>query len=118
MRRSTITSRRSQRFSRTFAREILGYVGEATADALSARWHENLDELRRHVDVIIPRESLDAITRLADQFLRGREELFARRITEGRIVDGHGDLMAQDIFCTSDGPVLLDCLEFDDQVRK
>lgn len=90
---------------------------EATADALSARWHENLDELRRHVDVIIPRESLDAITRLADQFLRGREALFARRIAERRIVDGHGDLMAQDIFCTSDGPVLLDCLEFDDRLR-
>ncbi len=90
---------------------------EATVGALSERWHENLDELRRHVDVIIPRESLDAITRLADQFLRGRGELFARRITERRIVDGHGDLMAEDIFCTPDGPVLLDCLEFDDRLR-
>lgn len=90
---------------------------EATVGALSERWHENLDEVRRHVDVIIPRESLDVITRLADQFLRGRDELFARRITERRIVDGHGDLMAEDIFCTSEGPVLLDCLEFDDRLR-
>ena len=90
---------------------------QATADALSARWHENLDELRRHVDAIIPRDSLDEITRLADQFLAGRGELFARRIAEGRVVDGHGDLLSEDIFCLPDGPVLLDCLEFDDHLR-
>lgn len=90
---------------------------EATTDALSARWHENLDELRRHVDAIIPRDSLDEITRLADQFLAGRGELFAQRIAEGRVVDGHGDLLSEDIFCLPDGPVLLDCLEFDDHLR-
>lgn len=90
---------------------------EATVEALSARWHENLNELRRHLDAIIPRDSLDEITRLADQFLAGRSELFAQRIAEGRVVDGHGDLLSEDIFCLPDGPVLLDCLEFDDHLR-
>jgi len=32
-------------------------------------------------------------------------------------VDGHGDLLADDIFCVPDGPLLLDCLEFDDHLR-
>lgn len=90
---------------------------EATAEALSARWHENLDQLRRHVDTIIARDSLGEITRLADQFLAGRGELFAQRIADGRVVDGHGDLLSQDIFCLPDGPALLDCLEFDDRLR-
>ncbi len=90
---------------------------EATAETLSARWHENLEELRRHVDSIVPRDALDEITRLADQFLAGRGELFAQRIADGRIVDGHGDLLSDDIFCLPDGPVLLDCLEFDDHLR-
>ncbi len=90
---------------------------QATADALSERWHENLDELRRHVDSIVGRDALDEITRLADQFLAGRGALFAQRIADGRIVDGHGDLLSDDIFCLPDGPVLLDCLEFDDHLR-
>lgn len=90
---------------------------QATVDALSARWHENLDELRRHVDAIIARDSLNEITRLTDQFLAGRGALFTHRIAHGRVVDGHGDLMSEDIFCMPDGPVLLDCLEFDDELR-
>jgi aminoglycoside phosphotransferase family enzyme/predicted kinase len=90
---------------------------QATVTVLSARWHENLNELRRHVGSVIPREPLDEITRLADQFLAGRAALFARRIADGRVVDGHGDLLSEDIFCLPDGPVLLDCLEFDDQLR-
>ena len=35
----------------------------------------------------------------------------------GRIVDGHRDLLAEDIFCLDDGPRILDCLEFDDRLR-
>ena len=42
---------------------------------------------------------------------------FTQRITDGRIVDGHADLLTDDVFCMPEGPVLLDCLEFDDQLR-
>ena len=38
-------------------------------------------------------------------------------MAERRIVDGHGDLLADDIFCLPDGPRILDCLEFDDRLR-
>jgi hypothetical protein len=30
-------------------------------------------------------------------------------------VDGHGDLLADDICCLEDGPRILDCLDFDDR---
>jgi predicted kinase len=43
--------------------------------------------------------------------------LLRARISDGRIVDGHGDLLADDIFCLDDGPRILDCLEFDDKLR-
>jgi predicted kinase len=33
------------------------------------------------------------------------------------VLDGHGDLIAEDIFCLPDGPRILDCLEFDDRLR-
>ncbi|CAN5884810.1 bifunctional aminoglycoside phosphotransferase/ATP-binding protein [soil metagenome] len=91
--------------------------GRATASALAALWRENLDELEHHAGTVLGREKLAEVRQLAIRYINGRTRLFADRVTAGRIVDGHGDLMAEDIFCTPDGPVPLDCLEFDDQLR-
>lgn len=54
---------------------------------------------------------------LARKFIPGRKALFGQRIIDKRIVDGHGDLLADDIFCMPGGPVLLDCLDFDADLR-
>jgi predicted kinase len=54
---------------------------------------------------------------LAERYLAGRAPLFDDRISEGRARDGHGDLLAEDIFCLDDGPRVLDCIEFDDRLR-
>jgi aminoglycoside phosphotransferase family enzyme/predicted kinase len=89
----------------------------ATEDAICARWQENLDELHRHAGTVLRHESIEEVQRLAKQFISGRSLLFTRRITDGRIVDGHADLLSDDIFCMPEGPVLLDCLEFDDHLR-
>ncbi len=43
--------------------------------------------------------------------------LLTHRVDTGCIVDGHGDLIADDVFCLRDGPRALDCLEFDDRLR-
>ncbi|MET0474511.1 MAG: AAA family ATPase [Mycobacterium sp.] len=85
--------------------------------AVRARWAENLTELRRHVGTVLASEQVDEVGRLAMQFIDGRALLFADRIADRRIVDGHGDLIADDVFCLPAGPVPLDCLEFDDQLR-
>jgi uncharacterized protein len=89
----------------------------ATVNAISARWQSNLDELQRYADTVLAGEAIREVRRLASQFISGRAVLFAQRITDRRIVDGHADLLANDIYCLPDGPVLLDCLEFDDQLR-
>ncbi|BBY82313.1 hypothetical protein MPUL_34710 [Mycolicibacterium pulveris] len=86
-----------------------------TADAVSARWQDNIDELHHHA-VLAP-ELIDEVWRLAAQFISGRSALFTERIADRRIVDGHADLLTDDIFCMPEGPVLLDCLEFDDRLR-
>ncbi|MGV0873217.1 AAA family ATPase [Mycolicibacterium sp. XJ879] len=87
----------------------------ATADAVAARWRDNIDELYRQA--VLDRETIDEVWRLAAQFISGRAALFAQRIAERRILDGHADLIADDCFCMPEGPVLLDCLEFDDKLR-
>jgi aminoglycoside phosphotransferase family enzyme/predicted kinase len=85
-------------------------------DATRQRWHDNLVQLRT-IGRELPGDSVDEIEGLADQFLAGREPLFDARIRDGRVVDGHGDLLAGDIFCLDDGPRILDCLDFDDRLR-
>lgn len=89
----------------------------ARVPAITARWQQNLTELRRHVGTALDSEQVAEVQRLAKQFIDGRAVLFAGRLTDRRIVDGHGDLIADDVFCLPDRPVLLDCLEFDDQLR-
>ncbi|HUH69476.1 MAG TPA: AAA family ATPase [Mycobacterium sp.] len=93
---------------------------QGEAGAIDRRWRENLSELNRYADRSISGvsvESLSRIQRLAAEFISGRAPLFTRRIEEGCIVDGHGDLLADDIFCVDGEPALLDCLEFDDELR-
>jgi uncharacterized protein len=90
---------------------------EGKVDAVSARWQANISELERFSGVVLPNESIQQVQRLATRYLAGRAALFTQRISDARIVDGHGDLLADDIFCLDDGPALLDCLEFDDRLR-
>ncbi len=93
---------------------------EARIEAVSERWRENLAELTRYAAGAVPgldAEEVADIERRVGAFLAGRAVLFARRIDQRRIVDGHADLLADDIFCLPQGPALLDCLEFDDRLR-
>lgn len=105
------------------ARFHSGAARSATIEAcakvreIAERWDENLGELQRYVPAVLSSGDVSEVARLARKYIAGRSELFAERITDHRIVDGHGDLLADDIFCLPDGPVLLDCLEFDDRLR-
>ena len=89
----------------------------ATPEALRELWSGNVRELSAFTPSPIDPTMLERVDELARRFLTGREALFAERIAAGRIVDGHGDLLAEDIFCLDDGPRILDCLEFDDRLR-
>jgi len=89
---------------------------EGSRDALGVRWAANIEQVRAQRDPLAP-ETVDTVDRLAARFLAGRGPLFADRCAHARIVDGHGDLIADDVFCLDDGPRALDCLEFDDKLR-
>ena len=86
--------------------------------AVRALWQENIAELKRFVGSMLPADKVRDLEDLATQFIAGRSVLFTARVEDRCIVDGHGDLLADDIFCLSDGEVeILDCLEFDDALR-
>lgn len=86
-------------------------------DALSGRWSASFDQVRPFHGRLLPAQACEEAERLAQRYLAGRAQLLADRIRDGRVVDGHGDLLADDIFCLPDGPRVLDCLEFDDRLR-
>lgn len=85
--------------------------------AVQGRWQANIVEMGNFAGAVVDPQRLKAIEHLVSGFLAGRAALFAQRIADRRIVDGHGDLLADDIFCLPQGPEILDCLEFDDDLR-
>lgn len=86
-------------------------------DALWQRWRDNVDQTVPFLGPLALGASVQETERLAARFVAGRNDLFQGRIAAGRIVDGHGDLLADDIFCLADGPRIIDCLDFDDRLR-
>jgi len=88
-----------------------------TLKAVSDLWERNREELRPFARSVLDADQIAWVADDVHTYLAGRESLFAQRIADGRIRDGHGDLLADDVFCLDDGPRFLDCLEFDDQLR-
>ncbi len=86
-------------------------------ERLRALWQVGLDQLEDFVGDSLDGATLARMRRLSRRFRDGRGALLAERQAAGCIRDGHGDLLAADVFCLPDGPRVLDCIEFDDQLR-
>jgi aminoglycoside phosphotransferase family enzyme/predicted kinase len=84
---------------------------------LSQLWEECFAQLERQRGTVFDPQHLDSVETLARRYLAGRQVLFEGRIATGRIRDCHGDLQADDIFLLPDGPRILDCIEFSDELR-
>ena len=89
----------------------------AGRDALAARWEANAAEMVPFTGRVFGPGLAGRVITLARRYLAGRAPLFAARVAAGRARDGHGDLLADDIFLLNDGPRVLDCLDFDDSRR-
>ena len=92
-------------------------AGEAAAvSSVTARWGQLVELARRHSSASSIGE-LDVVETRARRYLDGRGSLFEERVQAGRARDGHGDLLADDIFVLDDGVRILDCLDFDESLR-
>jgi aminoglycoside phosphotransferase family enzyme/predicted kinase len=89
----------------------------ARRDAVGALWQHNFTEMESFVGPVLDPEVFAEIRSLVTEYVAGRDALFEARIADGFARDGHGDLLADDIFCLPDGPRVLDCLAFDDDLR-
>lgn len=89
----------------------------ARVDATRHRWAANTNQLIEMGGRLFDDTAVGLVHGLACRYLDGRSRLLEHRVAEGRAVDGHGDLLADDIFCVPDGARILDCIEFDDELR-
>lgn len=89
----------------------------ATRDAVRRNWEDNFASIEAYGSEVIDPDEFEEARDLAHDYLEGRAELFDQRIRTGWVRDGHGDLRAEDIFCEPDGPRILDCLAFSDELR-
>jgi hypothetical protein len=85
--------------------------------SLTELWRINLEQLRDSSTGLLDGREIDRAGFLGERYMRGRADLFRMRMASGHAVDGHGDLLASDIFCMDEGPLILDCLEFDSALR-
>ena len=86
-------------------------------DAIRDKVERDLEEMRGFAGSMLDVDTLDEIGVLIRGYLDGRRPLLDDRMAQGCVIDGHGDLLADDIFCLPDGPRILDCIEFDDRLR-
>ncbi len=77
---------------------------------------ENFRQLAPFVGNLVGQERFDFIVESSRGFLRDRGGLFQRRVEEGRIRDGHGDLRAEHVYFL-DGIQIIDCIEFNERFR-
>jgi uncharacterized protein len=90
---------------------------EGSSAGLRRRWANNLRETEIFLGDSLAEPLHDEISRLAVRYVDGRQPMLDRRAADGLSVDGHGDLIAADVFCLADHPRVLDCIEFDDRLR-
>jgi hypothetical protein len=87
-------------------------------DAVRRRWEDNIDQPRRFRCAVLDEREFDEAVERARSYLAGREPLLPTGLPRCGVVDGHGDLIADDVFCLDNGPRVLDCLGFDDTLRQ
>lgn len=92
--------------------DLEGSLGEVRRN-----WADNVTEMQPFVGTVLNRDIFERAWGLVEQYLKGRRPLFDARVAAGKIRDGHGDLLADDIFCLDDGVRILDCIEFSDRLR-
>jgi aminoglycoside phosphotransferase family enzyme/predicted kinase len=80
-------------------------------------WDDGFATMDTFVGSVFDAPAVERARGLSQRYLAGRDSLFEARIEGGWIRDGHGDLRADDIFLLPDGPRVLDCLDFADELR-
>ena len=98
------------------------FFAAAVPAALDAPAHlqRPADEMARHRAMLAPRPELPeapGVLALAERALAATRPALERRLRQGHVVDGHGDLRPEHV-CLLEPPVVIDGLTFNDSLRQ
>lgn len=78
---------------------------------------ENFTQTEGYKDRFIDSELFEFIKKQTLKFLEQNGELFDKRVADGHVIDGHGDLRLEHIYMDGDKFGLIDCIEFNQRFR-
>lgn len=79
---------------------------------------ENFEQTKVHQGLAVAPARWRAVRDWSLEFIERRQDVFRNRVSEGRIIDGHGDLHAANINLEASGAVhIFDCIEFNRRFR-
>jgi len=86
-------------------------------DSVAYPVRQNFEQTEKYIGINISQERYARLREYSERFLRDHAALFAARVADHRIVDGHGDLHLRNM-CLHDGRVVIfDCVEFNQAFR-
>ncbi len=89
-----------------------------TQRAIRENVEENFAQTRDTIDDCLFRDEARELERWQAAFVRDHQALFEKRIRDGRIKDGHGDLRLEHVYLDdAQGVTVIDCIEFNDRFR-
>jgi len=78
---------------------------------------ENFAQAQRNAVALLGRRAAEQLERWQLAFLHQHDHLFRRRIAQGRVREGHGDLRLEHVYFTRHGLRVIDCIEFNERFR-
>ena len=78
---------------------------------------ENFEQTKKYVGITISKEDYEFIRDRTNRFYEVYGKLFYKRMEEGRIRDGHGDIRLEHVAFLDEGVCIFDCIEFNDRFR-
>ncbi|MFN3976096.1 MAG: gluconokinase [Aquificaceae bacterium] len=78
---------------------------------------ENFMQTEKYIGITISKEDYEFIRKRTEHFYEKYRDLFEKRIKDGRIRDGHGDIRLEHVAFLKEGICVFDCIEFNDRFR-
>lgn len=85
-------------------------------ETIRFNWEENFRQTKPYIDRTISHSDFELIREWVKNWLCENEDLLNKRVEQGHICDGHGDLRCESV-CISNGIYIFDCIEFNDRFR-
>jgi aminoglycoside phosphotransferase family enzyme/predicted kinase len=100
-----------------FFQEAARADGYGALEVLRTNVSENFAQVEPFVGTLVDRVTLNDVRAFQERMLEGGgADRFARRVSAGRVRDGHGDLRLEHVYFLPE-PVVIDCIEFNDRFR-